>query len=154
MGRRKDEGPLEEAPEHPRPKPPEGISAEALEWWDGVLAEAKGSISPHQAVILKIGCRWITLFSTWEQRLRTERAMNALKPVDRHALVENLTLATKNVLLIAGEMGLTPKSKRYIGKSRRVDKKKAGPRTKLEDLKPSQFKPFGAVNGVNGDQHR
>lgn len=146
MGRHKATPKIHDA--LPAPRRPDGISEAAVEWWDGIVAARPGAISPHEAVILKMGCDWITLHTEWVARLRGENQLRGM-PVQQEALVRNLTASTANVLRIAAEMGMTPKSRKNVAVTKAVEKKAAAPKTSLDDLRPSAMPTFGAKNGTH-----
>lgn len=149
MGRRKAEPELVDP--HPPPRRPGGMSEEAAEWWEAVVARKPGAVGPTEAVLLKMGADTLKLMARYQERLDAESEVRREHP-DLPASVEeqvikNYTACMGNFLRVVGEMGLTPRSRKQVAAAQTDRKKAAAPKTSLDTLKPQTFPAGTKPNG-------
>lgn len=149
MGRKAKEAELIHA--YPDPSPPDGITEEAAEWWTGVVRQKPGQLGPTEVFMMRTITKLMKLGQDYAERLDVESDVRQNYPefsaTTEKTVLENYSTCISNITKLAGEMGLTPRSRRQVVAVTADRKKKAAPKTSLDALKPKTFKPSANGNG-------
>lgn len=138
------------------PEPPEGLCKPALDWFAGVVKQRSGRIDPTTHLLMTLGTKWIQSFEDIHQRVRIEQAVNHARRgrVPMEETFRSLTLCTQQIVKLTAELGLTPKSKRYVAKEEVASaKKREQVKTSLDTMTPKTAPTF-AENGHANGKHR
>ena len=151
MGRRAKQPDLV-APQADPPKP-KGLTPEASVWWDGVIRQKSGQLGPTEAFMMEAITKFMKLGGQYVERLDAESVIRQKAPDfsahNEELVLKNYSTCVHNIVRLASEMGLTPRSRKQVPAVNADRKKKVAPKTSLDALKPTQF-PTGTTGQRNG----